>query len=348
MTAYLVAYRLGTMRRSEIPADLTAAKRAAVEQLLAAGAGLQPRHHAWAVRTHPDHNVVGIGIGRKIKRGKSTRTYCIRVYVERKISPHLIQPDHLIPEDVGGVATDVIEAGRFRALLPRLPASQKRMRPARPGGSIGFQFPDAQAGELMAGTLGALVTADGVSYILSNNHVLANENALPPGTPIFQPGLLDSGDAATDRIATLARFVPLETGKPNRVDCAIAAILNTSAVTPAILPKIGRLRSAEPIDAAEGMQVEKTGRATGYTTGTVFDVSATAPVQFELGMLLFEDQVLIRSDAGAFSDGGDSGSLIVDRATGRATGLLLGGSPQFAIANHIDDVLQALKVKLVC
>jgi hypothetical protein len=96
------------------------------------------------------------------------------------------------------------------------------------------------------------------------------------------------------------------------------------------------------------MQVEKTGRATGYTTGTVFDVSATVPVQFELGTLTFEDQILIRNDGGAFSDGGDSGSLIVDHGSGRATGLLLGGSLQFAIANHIEDVLQALNAKLVC
>jgi hypothetical protein len=80
----------------------------------------------------------------------------------------------------------------------------------------------------------------------------------------------------------------------------------------------------------------------------VFDISATATVQFDLGMLTFEDQVLVRGDAAGFSDGGDSGSLIVDRESGRATGLLIGGSPQFAIANHIGDVLHALNVKLVC
>jgi hypothetical protein len=178
--------------------------------------------------------------------------------------------------------------------------------------------------------------------------VLANENALPPGTPIYQPGLLDSGSAESDPIAMLARFVPLETGTPNRVDCALATILDAKAVAPAILPKIGRLKSAEPIEAAEEMQVEKTGRATSYTVGTVFDVSATVPIDFDLGRLVFEDQILIRSQGGAFSGGGDSGSLIVDVSSGRATGLLVGGSPQFAIANHIDDVLQALNVKLVC
>src|SRR5215469_3110471 len=332
------------MKRSEIPEQLARAKRTAAEQLLTVGRA-PPRHPGWVLRTHPDHNVVGVGIGRKIKRGKPTRTRCVRIYVEHKVPRHLIRPDHLVPADFGGV---VIEAGRFRAYLPSVPAGQRRLRPARPSCSIGFQFPQAQAGELMAGKLGAVVTAGDVSYILSNNHVLANENALPAGTPIFQPGPLDGGSAENDPIATLARFVPLETDKPNRVDCALATILDANAVAPAILPKIGRLNGTEPIEATEGMQIEKTGRATGYTVGTVFDVSATVPIDFELGSLIFEDQILIRSQGAAFSDGGDSGSLIVDVSSGRATGLLVGGSPQFAIANHIGEVLQALSVRLVC
>ena len=48
------------------------------------------------------------------------------------------------------------------------------------------------------GTLGALVTKNGVDYILSNNHVLAKENEnLDQGTgfddQIIQPGILDVG-----------------------------------------------------------------------------------------------------------------------------------------------------------
>ena len=335
------------MKRSEIPEELGSAKRSAVVQFLA-GTTVRGRGQSWVSRSHPDHNVVGIGVGRKFKRGKSTRTRCIRIYVERKLPRQLIHPDHLIPDTVEGIPTDVIETGHFRAYLPRVPASQKRSRPARPGCSIGFQFPNAQAGELMAGTLGALVTGDGVLYILSNNHVLANENSLSIGTNIFQPGLLDNGNPVNDAIAKLAKFVPLEKDKPNRVDCAIATILDANAVIPTILPKIGRLTSAEPIEVVEGVEVEKTGRATGYTVGTVFDVSATVPIDFELGRLIFEDQLLIRGNAGAFSDGGDSGSLVVDRISGRATGLVVGGSPEFAIANHISEVLQALNVTLVC
>lgn len=334
------------MRRHEISAELINAKQAAIEQLLARE---HPPHLAssWAVRTHPAHNVVGVGIGRKLKRGRILRTPCVRIYVDHKVPRGSLPPDRVLPERVNGVLTDVIETGRFRAFMPAVPVSQKRLRPARPGCSIGFQFPDERAGDLMAGTLGALVEGDGIRFILSNNHVLTNENALPIGSPIFQPALLDLGDAATDQIATLTRFIPLKSDAPNLVDCALATLVDAVAASPTILPKIGRLTSAEPIDAAEGMAVEKMGRATGYTTGTVFEVNANIAVQFDLGMLTFQNQLLIRSEAEAFSDIGDSGSLIVDSKSGRATGLLVGGALQFAVANHIADVLQALNVTLV-
>jgi len=334
------------MIRSEISEELKEAKHAAVNQFMDRVLGRR-QDLTWAVRAHPHHNVVGVGIGRKIKQGRSTKKNCVRLYVENKIPLNSIPRDFLLPERIGNVVTDVIETGLFRALQGGVPANQKRLRPARPGCSIGFQFPNAQAGELMAGTFGAMVTANGDRYVLSNNHVLANENALPIGTAIFQPGLLDGGNPFKDQIATLAGFVPLNADKPNLVDCALAKVLDGATVSSKMMPKIGQLASAEPIEAAEGMQVEKTGRATGYTTGTVFEVAATIAVQFDLGMLTFENQLMIRSDAGVFSDGGDSGAIVVDRESGRATGLLIGGVSQFAIANHISDVLQALNVQLI-
>jgi hypothetical protein len=47
-----------------------------------------------------------------------------------------------------------------------------------------------------------------------------------------------------------------------------------------------------------------------------------------------------------FSDAGDSGALILERATGKAVGLLFAGSASHSAANHIDDVLAALHVQL--
>lgn len=91
------------------------------------------------------------------------------------------------------------------------------------------------------------------------------------------------------------------------------------------------------------MRVEKVGRTTGYTTGTVFDVSADVNVEYNLGMLTFQDQILVRGNGGRFSDHGDSGSVIVDRTTKRATGLLFAGSASHTIANPLVDVLAQLE-----
>jgi len=199
----------------------------------------------------------------------------------------------------------------------------------------------------MAGTFGAVVAAGGTRHILSNNHVLANENSLSVGSPIFQPGLLDRGNPNRDQIARLTRFVALQSEQPNSLDCAIAEILDDQNVSPAFLPKVGRLKSPQPITATEGMRVEKVGRTTGYTTGVIFDLSADVKIEYELGILTFFDQILIRGSEGMFSDRGDSGSVIVDRTTRRATALLFAGSDSHTIANPLADVLAQLGVTMV-
>jgi hypothetical protein len=39
--------------------------------------------------------------------------------------------------------------------------------------------------------------------------------------------------------------------------------------------------------------------------------------------------------------------VVLERATGKAVGLLFAGSPSHSAASHIDDVLTALDVRLV-
>jgi hypothetical protein len=100
------------------------------------------------------------------------------------------------------------------------------------------------------------------------------------------------------------------------------------------------------------MLVMKTGRTTGHTRGKIFDISADANVPYEDKngnefVATFSNQILIVGTPGSFSTNGDSGSLIVDRATKRATGLLFAGSASHTIANRIEEVLAALGVTLV-
>ena len=96
------------------------------------------------------------------------------------------------------------------------------------------------------------------------------------------------------------------------------------------------------------MVVHKFGRTTGFTVGRVTSIETDVNVEYEMGVVTFTDQILIRGlDAQPFSASGDSGSLILERSSNRAVGLLFAGSSSHTIANHIDDVLRALNVRLV-
>ena len=128
---------------------------------------------------------------------------------------------------------------------------------------------------------------------------------------------------------------------------AIAEVADPDLVRARVMSMVGKLRSAQPIDAVEGMRVEKVGRGTGYTAGTIFDMSATVTLDYELGDLKFVDQILIRGVSGVFSADGDSGAIVVEVDSGAALGLLIGGSPEYSIANHLADVLTELGVSLV-
>jgi len=335
---------LGT--RHDVPEPLRTAKREAVEQFMSVTRrGLARMVHR--ITAHPHRNVVGVGIGRKIVKGTATARPCVRLYVARKLDRKLVPASSLLPPEIGGAETDVIEVGPLRA-QSRIPMSRKRRRPALPGCSIGFRLAAPHDDLLMAGTLAAVVAQGDRRFILSNNHVLAAENELAIGTAIYQPGLLDHGDPNADAIAQLSHFVPLTPAPtPNRVDCAIAEITDAGLVAARVLPRIGRLTSAEPIAAVEGMSVEKVGRGTGYTMGKVFDVSAHLTLQYDLGELEFIDQMLIRGASAPFSAYGDSGALVVNAESGRATGLLIGGHGEFSVANHLEDVLTLLDAALV-
>jgi hypothetical protein len=334
------------LTRETISDSLLSAKNSAAAEFLSPNTAVAATATAFLAHSNPQHNVVGVGLGHKIVKGKVSSQVCVRFYVERKIPKQSIPSNFMLPAKYKGIPTDVIETGLFRAFAGAA-KERARVRPARPGCSVGFAFSGPQAGSVMAGTFGAVVEAGGKRFILSNNHVLANENALPIGSDIFQPGLLDKNTPTADVVAKLSKFITLKTGQPNQVDCAIAEVTSNNIVSPAVMPKVGKLKSGQPLAAAVSMKVEKTGRTTGFTTGTIRDISANVKVQYEAGLLTFSDQIIIVGGASSFSDAGDSGSLIVEQTAKRPVGLLFAGSSSHTIANHIEDVLDQLKVSIV-
>lgn len=328
-------------------AGLMDAKELAVKSYLATEA--RPRFAGLSVSTQPRHNLTAVGAGRKYVDGQPTDTPAVRFYVERKIPAGLIPKEHVLPKEIGGVPTDVIQMGRFE-LCGAFPAPVTgRFRPVQPGCSCSFQMPPPDQGVLTASTIGAIVQADGRTFILSNNHALANANALPAGTPIFHPGLLDEPDLTTDQIAALTTFVPISAVTHNVVDCAIAELLDGVPFSSEILPDVGRLASASPIDAAEGMTVVKAGRTTSATVGTVFEINGTVPVLYQnVGIVTFDQQIFVQDTSGPFSGSGDSGALVVDQASRAGTGLLFAKTPDgFTACNPLGAVLTALGVTLV-
>lgn len=270
----------------------------------------------------------------------------------------------LIPRELDDVPTDVIETGPIRAFQ----APTERFRPAPGGVSIGHQ-------NITAGTLGCWVHRDGQWMILSNNHVLANSNDATPGDAILQPGPHDGGSAANDQIAKLEDFVTIQfteipsdcniagnvvsllnwvarllgsntqlrafktMAAENLVDAAIARPLREEDVKPEIL-NIGAIVGTASADL--GTAVKKSGRTTGYTEGEILQVDVTANVQYGAGRVAqFRDQLM----AGAMSQGGDSGSAVLD-GENRLVGLLFAGSDQSTIINRIQNVFSALRLAL--
>lgn len=311
-------------------------------------------------------NVVATGIGYKVTKEKKTPELSVVCSVTKKLPAAQLTKKNLVPQTIDNIPTDVIETGPIRAF----PARTDRWRPAPGGVSIGHR-------DITAGTLGCLVKKDGQIAILSNNHVLANSNNAAIGDPILQPGPIDGGRWPEDRIADLQEFVPIvfqESEPPgecgiasliasilsgiargfgsrsriksvtlqddeNLVDAAIARPVDNNDVTPEILD-IGIPQGLAQGEL--GMAIKKSGRTTELTNGIILQVDVTVDVQYGAGKIArFTDQLM----AGPISQGGDSGSAVLNNAN-NLVGLLFAGSDVTTIINRIENVFSALGLSL--
>jgi hypothetical protein len=269
----------------------------------------------------------------------------------------------VVAKSLDGVAVETQVTGELRAALPQAKPSaeatatdptQRFARPVPIGVSAGNLNDLVYLRTVCTtGTLGArLKGANGKYYALSNNHVFAVENMAKLGDPIIQPGQADNGcrSTAADQIGTLANYVTLNFSRnaTNVVDAAAAAV-TTSTVSNATPSNGYGTPSASTVTATMNMAVEKYGRTTVLTHGSVTGLDATVKIRYDKGhTATFVHQIIITGTNGsAFSDSGDSGSLIVtDNANHNPVGLLFAGSTSTTIANPIGDVLSQLGQKL--
>jgi len=112
----------------------------------------------------------------KIKNGKIVPdTQCIRVFVEKKLPLVSLSPNEIIPQEIKGVPTDVVERGKIRAL--QLDPTQN-FRPVPIGVSVG-NF------NITAGTLNIpFYSSTGELVDSSNAHIFAEDPTLPPDAQV--------------------------------------------------------------------------------------------------------------------------------------------------------------------
>ena len=200
-----------------------------------------------------------------------------------------------------------------------------------------------------SGTLGALVTDGTTNYILSNNHVLGRSGQAVAGEDVSQPGMIDANCQVTTVVGDFMAGAPLAAG--SNVDAAIAELRPGTMDATGFIEDIG-VPSASVAAPTVGMSVAKSGRTTGFTTGTVSSVNTSVSVQYQANCgsgkkftVTFAGQIVI--GPGTFSAGGDSGSLIVtNNSAHNPVGLLFAGSSSATIANPAALVLTRLSAAI--
>jgi hypothetical protein len=228
------------------------------------------------------------------------------------------------------------------------------------GGNIQsiLKFKNGKLKGCFSGTLGSMVQdSSNNQYILSNNHVLADQNKAKPGQLIVQPGLADVQclGSQSNGVATFSRAIKLRFGgHKNFVDAAIAAV-DPAQVSPEIL-FIGEVASSVVSTPTIGMPVQKMGRTSCLTFGVIAALDANVMVNYsetaKPHLANFVNQILVTGsiDTPTFGGPGDSGSLILDQNDcPQAVALLFAGSANGAvtIANPISEVTSRLGVSMV-
>ncbi len=291
--------------------------------------------------------------------------------------PYSVKVGKPPPDSIDGIRVQFIDSQTDPLSLARVPHSgpaspavgslipeQQQQRPLVCGLQIQNYDNDVRTGEIakgyiIIGTLGCFVKLSNNSIaILSNNHVVAGENAGINGHDrILQPGA--AAFAASTHVATLTDFVALNPSPPgasiaagtvvlNDVDAGVAGVVagvrySQSYLSPRTAPTpVGMAK------AATGDKVHKVGRTTGLTYGTVKQISVVVgPVAYAPGGCWFQNSIVIEGDNGTtFSDHGDSGSAIV-RDDGMVIGLLYAGNGTQTYACPIDIVLSNLNCTLI-
>lgn len=297
--------------------------------------------HGKELLENPD--VHGIGVGYRRRGGKKTDELAIVVHVQRKRPKGEIAPRNLLPETVRyrdrdgeeiEVQVDVVERPVPVEEVACGSCStdfEDRVRPV-PGGYSGGPPTSVSNGGTLGGWIWDNVTEQAV--VISNDHVFGGA----AGTDITQPSVFDGGAIPGDRIADVVRNGTLDVSiaSPTTDDIALYEI------------ECGGPGVFEIADATLGMEVQKSGQTTGLTCGLV------ELIDYDSGHYGSHADLWIDGDGDDFSQGGDSGSLYLEKTHPdgadwrRVVGIHWGGSGDDGVGHPFQAVVDDLDATTLC
>lgn len=297
--------------------------------------------------------VTGVGIGGRLRNGRPTGEVVLKVFVARKRSAGELPADQVLPERFEGVGIDVDELPESRLEVapppgsPEVPTTSTDGTKYRPlvGGS---RIEVALTGSGF-GTLGCFLrhaTDANRVFALTNFHVVSVREA--GGTRVLRSPTANSttvGQPTKESSSTKCcsdTFGVFVAGSKDTVRDAALVQLEPGTQWLAEVEGIGRLTGTHDITVAEAATqtypVRKRGARTLLTGGVVEAINTTHTT----GGITRTNVTVVRPNPNAaippsgttyFSDGGDSGSVVVNDAR-EVVALHYAGSPNPATKVH--------------
>lgn len=246
-----------------------------------------------------------VGVGLRRRAGELVEEAAFIVAVDKKRPESELAPAEIIPKTIHGFPTDVVEYKEPILLLGFGDEDNKKNYKTKVGGiSISS---DGGSG---SGTLGCFCkqTSDNATVMLSCHHVLLNGTA-KVGSGVGQPKYDYSCCCTCNEIGKVLK------GDAN-LDCAIASLKSDVP----FFPKIRRIKKADGTVEEEGLItgtdaavmnqiVFKIGKRTGLTRGKISLVTPRIEISVDAAFTRFCNK-------------GDSGSVIIEKASGKVVALL--------------------------
>jgi len=324
--------------------------------------------------------VVGVGKGYKVINGEKTKIMSHIILVEKKLPINELHYTQIMPRNINGLQTDIIGVGKIFAY-----ENTERVRPVVGGVSVGHK--NITAGTVATlvydgETSEPLLLSNNHVLAMSNDAEIGDEIYQPgpadggtvddmmanlfkyipikfstPDIPDI-PGCdvaklyINIGNSMAKLVGSRYRVFAYEEDEPglepNFADAAVAKPINITVLSSHI-KDIGVVNGTA--DAFLNQQVYKSGRTTELTHGEVQALNMSITVSYGgLKAAYFTDQVVIVGtvDGQAFSAPGDSGSLVLEKGTNNAVGLLFAGGSgsdkAATIISPIHYVLDGLNV----